>query len=93
MVGVDAAGTERRSEGVASPPPVQKVDTLAELRARLVECHYPALQRVTCELYEGVLVLRGRVPSFYQKQLAQAIAAQCAGVEEIVNKLEVMLSD
>ncbi len=93
MVRADAANAEQGSEPAASPPAARKVDTLAEVQARLRDCHYPALQRVTCELYEGVLVLRGRVPSFYQKQLAQAVAARCAGVEEVVNKLEVMLSD
>jgi osmotically-inducible protein OsmY len=93
MAGADAACTVGRGETALSAAALRQAEVLERLRLMLHECHYPALRRVTCELYEGVLVLRGRVPSYYQKQLAQAMAARCAGVEEIVNKLEVMLSD
>ncbi len=34
-------------------------------------CGYPALKAVDCKWRNGVLVLSGRVPSYYLKQLAQ----------------------
>jgi osmotically-inducible protein OsmY len=38
---------------------------------------------------EGCLVLRGRVRSFYQKQIAQTVALQLSSFERVVNELEV----
>lgn len=38
---------------------------------------------------DGTLVLRGRVTSFYQKQMAQTAARRLPGVERIINELEV----
>jgi osmotically-inducible protein OsmY len=50
---------------------------------------YPALRRIVCECNQGVLVLRGRVSSFYQKQLAQEGVAHIEGVVRVVNEIEV----
>ena len=38
---------------------------------------------------DGTVVLRGRVPSFYLKQLAQEIVRKADGVFSVVNELEV----
>lgn len=53
--------------------------------------HAPQLSARSIEwrLEEGTLVLRGRVTSFYQKQMAQTAARRLPGVERIVNELEV----
>ena len=37
----------------------------------------------------GVVTLRGRVSSYYQKQLAQTAAMRVAGVEQLENQVEV----
>lgn len=39
--------------------------------------------------YEGVVVLRGHVGSFYEKQMAQELARKVAGVKMIINRLVV----
>lgn len=39
--------------------------------------------------HETTVVLRGRVPSFYHKQLAQIAVTGLPGVERIVNEIEV----
>jgi osmotically-inducible protein OsmY len=44
---------------------------------------------VTCQLHEGVLLLRGRVPSYYLKQLAQTAVVGIKGVEQIDNRIDV----
>ena len=64
----------------------------AELIETLFQ-HAPQLSARSIEwrLEEGTLVLRGRVTSFYQKQLAQHAARRLPGVERIVNELEVEL--
>ncbi len=52
---------------------------------------YPAVRRVSCEYCEGVLVLRGRLPSYYHKQVAQEAVARLEGVTGIVNEVEVVI--
>jgi hypothetical protein len=42
---------------------------------------------LSCEWRDGVLTLRGRVPSYYLKQLAQACLQGLAGVTAIDNQL------
>lgn len=56
---------------------------------RLQESPYHELHNVRCDYHEGILTLRGRVTSFYLKQLAQTAVAKIEGVEECVNRIEV----
>ena len=51
---------------------------------------YAAIRRVNCVYDEGVLVLRGEVPSYYQKQIAQAAVSGLGNVERIVNRIRVV---
>jgi osmotically-inducible protein OsmY len=48
---------------------------------------YAVLRSVVVEYHEGVVVLRGRVPTFYLKQVAQAVASKVRGVDVLVNRL------
>jgi osmotically-inducible protein OsmY len=61
----------------------------AEVQARLRKSGYHELQLVSCDFHEGVLTLRGRVPSFYLKQVAQEVIRRLDGAEEVNNRLEV----
>jgi osmotically-inducible protein OsmY len=45
---------------------------------------------VKCDYHEGVLTLRGWVPTYHQKQVAQTLVQSLAGVLEVKNRLEVM---
>ena len=49
-----------------------------------------AFHRIWCEYAGGRLFLRGQVPSFYYKQLAQEAIAGMAGVDQMVNDIEVV---
>jgi hypothetical protein len=51
---------------------------------------YLALKNVTCDYREGVLTLRGCLPSYYLKQIAQTAVARVAGEARIVNEIEVV---
>jgi osmotically-inducible protein OsmY len=51
---------------------------------------YLALRNVTCDDRDGVLTLRGSLPSYYLKQVAQAIASRVEGVRQVVNEIEVV---
>lgn len=59
------------------------------LQQQLGRPGYPALTDVRIEEHGGHVVIRGRVRSYYQKQLAQSIAMQNDGVDTITNELEV----
>ena len=61
----------------------------AEAQSRLRKSGYHELHVVSCEFHEGVLTLRGRVSSFYLKQVAQEVIRRLDGAEEVNNRLEV----
>ena len=56
---------------------------------RLRKSPYKAMRRVSCECKHGVLSLRGRLFSFYEKQVAQETVARIDGVTQVVNEVEV----
>ncbi len=58
-------------------------------RERLRSCPYKPVRLLACEFDRGVLRLRGRLSSFYQKQLAQQAVIGLSGVEEVVNEVVV----
>ena len=60
-------------------------------RKRLKSTCYLSIRALTCECDDrGVLYLRGRLSSYYHKQLAQEAVADLPGVVEIVNQAEVL---
>jgi osmotically-inducible protein OsmY len=56
---------------------------------RLNGSSYLALRDLRFALNNGILTLWGRVPSHYHKQLAQALAVDIDGVNQVVNLIEV----
>ena len=48
------------------------------------------VNRVSCEYNSGVLFLRGRSRSFYEKQIAQESVKGIAGVDRVVNEIKVV---
>jgi phosphocarrier protein len=50
---------------------------------------YFALRDVCCAYHDGVLTLRGFLPSYYLKQLAQSMVGDVEGVLRVVNEIEV----
>ena len=70
------------------PAPLLGVAEGAEVRLR--SNSYLALKNVSCEYHEGVLTLRGCLPTYYLKQMAQTAVARIDGVHRIVNEIEVV---
>lgn len=58
--------------------------------ARLQASSYPSIRKVLCVYEEGVLLLRGRLPTFFLKQMAQIAVADIEGVKQVVNQIEVL---
>lgn len=51
---------------------------------------YLSLKNVHCDFREGVLILRGCLPTYYLKQMAQSVVARMDGVLHILNEIEVV---
>ena len=65
------------------------MDVAAAAEARLHQSAFFELHRVACEFDGGVLTLRGRVTSYYLKQMAQALLDNLEGVSSLNNQLDV----
>ena len=63
----------------------------ADVAERCLRGHpYLALKNVSCDWLGGVMVLRGCLPSYYLKQVAQEAVAALEGVERIDNQIQVV---
>lgn len=51
---------------------------------------YYAVRTVCCEFQDGVLVLRGRLKTYFHKQIAQESVSRLDGVLEVVNFIDVV---
>lgn len=51
--------------------------------------HVPGLRNLAVEAHNGTVTLRGRVYSFYEKQLCQAVCRRVAGVVRYVDAVDV----
>ena len=63
------------------------IGELAECRLR--GNSYLALRNVSCKYHAGVLTLRGCLPTYYLKQMAQEVVAGMKGAAQIINQIEV----
>jgi hypothetical protein len=62
-------------------------------RRRLDTSGYPELRRVACDFQSGALTLRGRVPTYYLRQVALAVLVGLDRVDELVDRVEVAAGD
>ena len=82
------AGPVRKTTAAAGGEAVGR-DVAARVAESLKASGYAALKSVTAEHRGGAILLRGSVPSFYMKQIAQAVASKVHGVAILVNLLSV----
>jgi osmotically-inducible protein OsmY len=73
-----------------SPRPLVSGEVVEGAERCLRSNAYLALKNVRCEYREGVLTLRGCLPTYYLKQMAQTAVGQVEGVQQIVNEIEVV---
>jgi osmotically-inducible protein OsmY len=66
-------------------------DQLLETRVidHLRETQRPGLRRLIVEVKAGTVYLRGRVSSFYEKQLAIHSCIRAAGIGRLIDRVEV----
>jgi osmotically-inducible protein OsmY len=73
-------------EGAQSANP----DLASRIEHALCATGYPSLRNLHVLAVAGIAVLRGAVPSYYMKQLAQTAVSGVAGVSDVHNELEVV---
>lgn len=59
-------------------------------RRLLFSSEYREVRGLVCETCEGILILRGQVSSWHQKQVAQETLRHLSGIRKIVNNVEVV---
>ena len=85
MLAVPPTGTEPDTQ---HPDPPASPQAVAERGLR--SSRYSALQHVSCDCRGGVLVLRGCLPTYYLKQVAQEVVAHLEGVQGVENQIQVV---
>jgi osmotically-inducible protein OsmY len=55
----------------------------------LLKSPYHDVRKVLCEYDHGILFLRGRLPSFRLKQIAQEAIARVKEVTQVINEIKV----
>jgi hypothetical protein len=78
-----------RAGEVAQAGNTLRCGVVARAEFILHESSYPALRRLRCELTDGVSILRGAVPLYYLKQIAQMLVAKVQNEIQISNEIEV----
>jgi osmotically-inducible protein OsmY len=71
-------------------PSRRAAELLREATARLGEAPHLSTAHLHCSLHGGVLVLQGRVASYFQKQIAQEVVKHLDGAMQILNQIEVV---
>jgi osmotically-inducible protein OsmY len=74
------------------PSRIEKELAEATAHAVLRRARSGELRSVTCHFHEGVLTLRGRVQSYYMKQMAQELVRPVQAVQQVNNRLQVVSS-
>jgi hypothetical protein len=69
----------------ASPANSADRDLARRVTTFLSTQHRPALRNLEVEVSEGTVTLRGRVATFYEKQLSGQLARRVAGVIRLVD--------
>lgn len=64
-------------------------DLLVRVDLAIKQNPHLARHQVFCQEESGIVVLHGRVSTFFQKQMAQESLKKLHGVEKVINQLEV----
>lgn len=72
-----------------SPEGLALARSVMEVRLRLAHSPYWSLRQLACEVEQGRVVVRGKVPSYYLKQVAQTLATQAVDKERLVSEITV----
>lgn len=77
-------------QGGSALPPAAAHSVAQRLQTSLRESPYQELRRLECDCREGELTVRGRLASYYLKQLAVSLVMQVDGSVPIHIAIEVL---
>jgi osmotically-inducible protein OsmY len=79
----------------ATPPKLESKDAelARNIERALAASGYLPLRAVEVRVHEGLVTLKGQVPTYYFKQLAQTAAMQNQCVEMLQNDIEVVSTE
>ncbi len=87
----EAQHNQADDANISSPQHTSSDSVMTEAaESRLRQHSYLALKNISCECRHGQLTLRGCVPSYYLKQIAQTVIAKIDGIAGIRNEIEVV---
>ncbi|MFG0334825.1 MAG: BON domain-containing protein [Maioricimonas sp. JB049] len=73
-----------------SPATASQIPTLlCRVQAALEHNSHLAHRPIRCTRANEAVVLQGTVQSYFEKQMAQTVAAGIDGIERVINKIEV----
>lgn len=87
---VEANGARRRQYPLGQ---CADMEAIQAVESRLQESSYWHLRAVSCECIAGTLTIRGRVPTYYLKQIAQSVVRKIEGIKSVINLIEVVGPD
>lgn len=73
----------------AVPPYTADRQLERQIASQLAETNRPGLRRLAVKVADGSVTLRGNVASFYEKQLAIQTCRVLAGIERLIDAVEV----
>jgi len=73
-----------REQGAQTREIEAAVEACLRGSSELAEC------AIACEFREGILTLRGRVPTYFLKQAARSLAQRVDGVRAVENRIDVI---
>ena len=82
------ANREHRVSTTGTTTREKRIEEAAE--GHLRRSSYLALRDIGCTCREGVVTIRGCLPTHYLKQIAQHVVTELEGVCGIVNQIEVL---
>jgi osmotically-inducible protein OsmY len=89
MLTLTSADRERRVATTDTTARERRIEEAAE--GRLRRSSHLVLRDIGCTCREGVMTLRGYLPTYYLKQIAQHMVAEIDGVRGIINQIEVLV--
>jgi len=85
-----APDIELQIDSSVGSAPSPNPDLASRIEQALRATGYPPLRNLHVLAVEGIAMLRGAVPSYYMKQIAQAAVSGVPGVSDVHNELEVV---
>ena len=64
-------------------------EVVAAAKKCLVDSPHPVIRKIECQYHDGVLVLRGRVSTYFHKQMAQEAVSSLDSIDEVLNEIQV----